>query len=182
VLKCSKEKGNPLSADQVHTFADILSSNSSKRGSANPYTKADLLSFVEQKAQALITSRHQARCLEDEEVLTNVFELPVPEFAARLKALFPKFKSSETHLDVIRGLKNGYTKNWWKNESHLEPFVIELLSLFDFVEEGEWKSDNGGVCTAQEFPKLYEAFQDVFLPDSSETAENKAEGPNVVHE
>ena len=85
VLKCSKEKGNPLSADQVHTFADILSSNSSKRGSANPYTKADLLSFVEQKAQALITSRHQARCLEEEEAVTNIFELPVPEFAARLK-------------------------------------------------------------------------------------------------
>ena len=174
VLKCSsKEKGNPLPADQVHSFADILASNSAKRGTGNPYTKADLLSFVEQKAQALITSRHQAKCLEDEDVVSNIFELPAPDFAARLKILFPKFKSTETHLDVIRSLKNGYTKNWWKTESHLEPFVIELLSLFDFVEEGQWKSDNGGVCTAQEFPKLYEAFQDVFLPDSSETPENK---------
>ena len=36
VLKCSnKEKGNPLPADQVHTFADILSSNSAKRGTGN---------------------------------------------------------------------------------------------------------------------------------------------------
>jgi len=68
----------------VHTFADILSSNSAKRGTGNPYTKADLLSFVEQKAQALITSRHQAKCLEEDEVVTNIFELPAPDFAARL--------------------------------------------------------------------------------------------------
>ena len=40
----------------------------------------------------------------------------------------------------------------------------------------EWKPSGSTLApidAAQEFPKLYEAFQDVFLPDSSETPENK---------
>jgi hypothetical protein len=156
----------------IHSFADNLGANAVRR--QMDYSQDEQLQFVEARAATILASRHQHRCITDNETVTNLFGLPTKDFCARLKLLFPKIKPTESLLDTIRGLSKKTLNKWWQDEeNHLEPFITEVITKLDFMEKGAWKKANGGLCTSAEFPEIKKAFYSIFLPDSKETEDNK---------
>ena len=176
VSQSGQTKGT-ICPNDTAKFCTNLSHNAAKNQVS--YSRTDHLSFVSSEAQSVIVAQVM-ESFPDEPTL-DIFALPTAEFISSLKILFPKVNAQISTADLIRSLKNLFPHIWWKNKSHLIPFINQMVSAFDFLEDGKWKTGNGGVFSEQEWPNVLQSLCDLLHEDKNATKANLENATWLTH-
>ena len=172
-LKTTKKNGTTVIETQnVTRFCDALTNNLALRGANATYSADEHKSFLTKEAIALITLRHSQQQIDDDEETYNIYSLDSALFIARLRLLFPLLQDTESTAQRIR--KFSMPKNWYKHKHGLEGWCAQIAVNLDFLDgDGNYKTENGDICTEEEFSTVREEVFKLILPDPNNSEANK---------